>query len=142
MGHAFCMSVAVHVVTSDAALQRALTARLERSPRLVLTTEDGDQDPINRADIVVTPASECEVERCARLAAHGLTVIILAAIPRGFEKERYLRAGAAAYIPMAIDSEQLLAEIYREIDEVDGEKEDSRSSRARQVRAASDEAVN
>ncbi len=115
------MTVAVHVVTSDAVLQRALTARLERSPRLVLTTEDGQLDPLNRDAIVVTPASECEVERCAKLAAHGLTVIILAAIPRPFEKERYLRAGAVAYIPMAIDSEQLLAEIYREIDQVDGQ---------------------
>jgi hypothetical protein len=114
------MTVAVHVITSDAALQKALTARLERSPRLVLTNEDGQLDPVNRTGIVVTPASECEVERCAKLAAHGLTVIILAAIPRPFEQERYLRAGASAYIPMAIDSEQLLAEIYREIDQVDG----------------------
>ena len=111
------MAVAVHVVTSDAALQKALTARLERSPRVVMTSH---LDPFNRTGIVVTPASECEIERCAKLAARGLTVIILAAIPRPLEQERYLRAGAAAYVPMTIDSELLLAEIDREIDQVDG----------------------
>jgi len=113
------MAVAVHVVTSDAALQRALIARLERSPGVVLTNEDERRDLFDPTEIVVTPASECEVERCAKLASNGLAVIILAAIPRPLEEERYLRAGAVAYIPMAIDSEQLLAEIHREIDSVE-----------------------
>jgi len=132
------MPVVVHVVTADAALQKALSARLERSPRVVLTNEDGKLDPFARTDIVVTPASDCDVERCVKLAAHGFMVIILAAIPRAFDEERYLRAGAAAYIPMAVDSEQLLAEIHREIDQVDrgaGQAGGSDSYGAESVRA-------
>lgn len=106
------MATSIHVVTSDPSLRRALTARLERSPGLVLSGDDGVASPFQTADIVVTPASDCEPEHCARLARSGVKVIVLAAIPREREKEQYLAAGAAAYVPMAVDLDQLLSEIH------------------------------
>ncbi len=106
------MGASVHVITSDSALQRALASRLERS-QPPEPSEDGADDSARRTEIVVTTASECEPERCERLASRGALVIVLAAIPRDTERERYFRAGAAAYVPMAVDSGELLAEIRR-----------------------------
>ncbi|KAA0229431.1 hypothetical protein EDM76_11950 [bacterium] len=105
------MGASIHLLTSNTALQKALASRLERSQPPALP---GDGvEPSVPADIVVTTASECEPERCERLTARGARVIVLAAIPRDTERERYLRAGAVAYVPMDVDTGKLLAEIRR-----------------------------
>jgi DNA-binding NarL/FixJ family response regulator len=63
--------------------------------------------------VVVTPVSDCPSERCVELAAEGTRVIILAAIPRESERDRYLEAGAAAYVAMTVGGDQLIGEIRR-----------------------------
>lgn len=105
------MGVSVVVLTSDSALQKALTSRLERLQPVVMGHDPGD--PPASTEIVVTTVSECEPERCGRLTSKGAMVIVLAAIPREGERERYLQSGAAAYVPMSVDSAELLAEIQR-----------------------------
>ncbi len=110
------MPVSVHIATSDPSLRRALTARLERTPGLTLSSSDGTEGLQQPSDIVISPASDCSPERCAELAVNGVTVIVLAAIPRESERQRYASAAAAAYVPMAVDSQQLLSAIWQAVD--------------------------
>jgi DNA-binding NarL/FixJ family response regulator len=98
----------IHVVSSDSALRRALVARLGRSPDLSLPTTGWSLDVQLPGRIVVVPASECSPGACRDLVARGHSVIVLAAVLRDNDRERYLAAGAAAYVPMTVDSEQLL----------------------------------
>lgn len=112
------MAVSIHVLSSDPALRNALVSRLERSPGLTIAS-NGSSPATPPTEIVVVPASECEPERCERLTSKGAYVIVLAAIPRDSERDRYLKAGAVAYVPMAVDSEELLAQISRLAPHVD-----------------------
>lgn len=102
----------VHVVTSDGALKRALLAKLERIPGLDLFTRDG-MTALQPKDIVVATTTDCPTERVAELAASGVRVIILAAVPRTTDSDRYRQAGAEAYIPMAVDTTQLVDAIQQ-----------------------------
>lgn len=96
----------VRVLTRDAALKRALLAHLEADESLPIATES-DPASVQPGDVVVAPGSECSPEACADLVARGARVIILAPLPGEIERQRYLAAGAFAYLPMVIDSRPL-----------------------------------
>jgi len=102
------MMTTVHVLTTDGALRRALLGRLERVPEIDrLVTGEADSPPQPR-DIVVATASDCPTERVAELATSGVRVIILAAVPREGDRDRYRQAGARAYVPMTVDTALLV----------------------------------
>ena len=99
---------AVQIVASNHHLHRALVARLSRYQgiRIVAETREGMLE-IQR-DAVVTPVKDCSPRHCAQLATAGLRVVILAPVPNAAEHERYLEAGAAAYLPMSFDLSELV----------------------------------
>lgn len=98
----------VHVLTTDGALRRALLGRLKRVPEIdELVCDDGAPPPQPR-DIVVATASDCPTDRVAELATAGVRVIILAAVPREGDRDRYRQAGACAYVAMAVDTTLLV----------------------------------
>jgi hypothetical protein len=53
--------------------------------------------------IVVADSRAVSTEQCDRLARAGHPVVVIAAIPRDDDRTGYLRAGARAYLPMALD---------------------------------------
>lgn len=103
----------VHVVTSDGALRRALLGRLEHVPGLNLLMRDGTAGAPKPEDVVVATTTDCPSERVAELTTAGVRVIILAAVPRASEQDRYRKAGAQAYIPMTVDTTQLVDAIQQ-----------------------------
>jgi len=106
-------STVVHVATSDVSLHRALKSRLARTDGVTVSAFEGAVGEAAKGDIVVTTVSECPVEHCAELSTRGIAVIVLAAIPRQSEADQYRAAGAAAYIAMTVNSDELLREVRR-----------------------------
>ena len=103
----------LYVVASDRLLRRALLAKL-RSAHLegvVMPERDGWLGAAESGDMVITPVADCPPERCTELARAGIRVIVLAPIPRDAERQQYLDAGASGYVPMTIDSNDLIAAI-------------------------------
>lgn len=78
---------------------------------VILPTEDGISQDAAPGDMLVAPVGDCPVERCAELVRHDVRVIVLTPIPRDSERALYLDAGACAYVPMTIDSSELLLAI-------------------------------
>lgn len=103
----------LHVVASDALLRRALLAKLRTAhlEGITLPDHDGRLTTLAPGDMVITPVADCPLERCSELARSGVRVIILAPIPRESERQQYLDAGASGYVPMTIDSNDLIAAI-------------------------------
>jgi hypothetical protein len=108
------MVSSVYVETSDGTLRKALTERLCCTPGVDLS-QDGPQLHAGLGDIVIATALECSPERVASMVAAGLHVIVLSAIPREREKVSYEKAGAEAYLPMAIDTTQLVEAVRRTV---------------------------
>jgi len=129
------LPASVHIVSRDSALRRALLARLNRAPDPLLLTGGSSCDVLPESGIVVVPSPDCSMDACAQLVAQGCTVIILAAVLRDSERERYLKAGATAYVPMAIDSEQLLVEIRRIVGGAPGDAPSGHPGRIRRAGA-------
>lgn len=108
------MAVTIHLAVSDATLRRALVSRLVPILGNGLFAGVPPLDRTIRAgDVIVSPAADLSVEDCVRLAGRGVHVIILAPLPRPSEEERYARAGAAGYLPMAVDTAPLVQAIER-----------------------------
>jgi DNA-binding response OmpR family regulator len=59
--------------------------------------------------VVITAASSCALSQCTSLARRGTSVVVLAELPTTADRSRYLAAGAAAYLPMAVDLSPLVA---------------------------------
>jgi DNA-binding NarL/FixJ family response regulator len=104
-------STIVHVATTDATLHRALRSRLSRAEGFSVSDFGRASGALTMGDIVITTVSECPVDHCAEMAAKGLAIIILAAIPRQSEADQYRAAGAAAYVAMTVDSEDLMSAV-------------------------------
>jgi DNA-binding NarL/FixJ family response regulator len=100
----------VQVVASDEALRSALVNRLQAAD-LEPAPRGGTLDHVCSPGVVVATTSDCPSERCAELAASGVRVVVLAPVPRPGERERYLRAGAAAYLPMDVDGRELVRSV-------------------------------
>ncbi|WP_322795082.1 hypothetical protein [Tepidiforma sp.] len=108
---------AIHVISHDPALRRAVVARLERAAQLGEHPEGGvDFDGLGAGDIVITTPGDCPPETAHLAARAGAAVIILAPIPRPEEADRYRRAGVAAYLPMLIDGTDLVEAVRSALD--------------------------
>lgn len=106
------MPATVHVVSSHPALRRQLALDLEAA--LGVPVEAFSLRFASRsASVVVTPATDCSPAECARIVAAGARVLILATVPFEEERERYLKEGAAAYIPMTAGSPELARAVAR-----------------------------
>ena len=103
----------VHILTSDEALRRALLAHIAVDERMSVSCVDADTAA--RGDVVVAPTSDLPLDRCGEISAAGARVIVLAAIPTQSERARYLAAGAFAYMPMAMDTHSLPAQIRKAV---------------------------
>ena len=100
----------VHVVASDETLRSALVNRLQAA-ELVPPPRGDTLDHVYSSGVVVATTADCPSERCAELAAAGVRVVVLAPVPRQGERDRYLRAGAAAYLPMDVDGRELVRSV-------------------------------
>ncbi|MGH2633713.1 MAG: hypothetical protein ACRDG3_09915 [Tepidiformaceae bacterium] len=106
------MAVTIHLAVSDASLRRALVSRLV--PILgngLFAGVPPIERTIRSGDVIVSPAADLSIDDCARLSGRGVHVIILAPLPRPAEEERYAQAGAAGYLPMAVDTGPLVTAI-------------------------------
>ncbi|MGE5594884.1 MAG: hypothetical protein ACM3S1_02475 [Hyphomicrobiales bacterium] len=99
----------IRVTTSDPALGRALEAHLQSRPGRL----EGELSEAGRRglSVVVAPTRDVSPAYCTDLVAAGSIVVILAAVPREHERMAYLRAGAAAYVPMSLDPGSLVTEV-------------------------------
>jgi DNA-binding NarL/FixJ family response regulator len=103
------------ILTSDPALQRAVAAHFVTRGGFRVT---GELPPANEPGdpvLALLPVSECSLDRCRQLAAEGLSVLVLAAIPRRDEKAAYLAAGAVAYLPMTVSPAGLVDDVREAI---------------------------
>lgn len=101
----------VHVVTGDGLLRRALVAHLRQEPHFALAVDGGQDEVVRPSEVVISTTTECPTARCQELTDEGVSVIVLAAIPKPEERARYRSAGARAYIPMTADGLSLVAQI-------------------------------
>lgn len=102
----------LHVLTQDVRLGRALIDLC----RGVEGLQIGGIEPIELftpacGALVVTPTPECTTWRCEQLSSGGSRVILLAPVPRDSERIAYFGAGAHAYLPMELRSNELLATV-------------------------------
>jgi hypothetical protein len=104
------MAPAVTVLVANAALREALVAavrgygHVEGASGFVDELE-GDQT------VIVTTTTDCDVEQCSRLSRLGRAVIVLSALPRAGEIGSYVRAGAAAFLPLGAATAELLTAV-------------------------------
>lgn len=101
----------VHVVTGDRLLRRALLAHLGQEPLFELPPENGSADEALPEEVIVSTTTDCPSNVCQELTERGLKVVVLAALPKPEEGERYASAGARAYIPMTADGISLVQKI-------------------------------
>ncbi|MFN0093957.1 MAG: hypothetical protein ACKVVT_04165 [Dehalococcoidia bacterium] len=94
------------VVTSNVALRRALVAHLEGVGHFVVVARDDTAD-LERGDIVIAPTDGISPEEAFAVVAVGASLIVLAPLPSDPERDRYLAAGAGAYLPMLVDGDAL-----------------------------------
>ncbi len=94
----------VFVMVSDAELSRAV-ARWARHTLPGTAVEVALPSRALRAsDVVITTEGDCTTFRCAEFVQTGVAVIVLAAVPRPSSELHYRAAGAAAYLPMSLDT--------------------------------------
>lgn len=98
-------------MTGDGLLRRALVAHLRQDPCFALAALDGHDSEVHASEVVISTTSECPADRCQQLTDEGVSVVVLAAIPKPDERARYRSAGARAYIPMTADGLSLMAQI-------------------------------
>ncbi len=91
----------VHVRASDVFLGRVLRSRLTQHLGERARFAPAGADP--KGGVVVATSPACRPEECAELVDRGASVVVLAPVPSAAEEERYLSAGAAAYLPMLIN---------------------------------------
>ncbi|MBI5949551.1 MAG: hypothetical protein HY875_15535 [Chloroflexi bacterium] len=103
----------VYVATGNPALRRGLLAQFEQQRDLFFVPEPSRNGLATHGDILISTPMDCPAERCAQLAESGVRVMILAPVPRDRERQRYRRAGAAAYLPMSVEHGHLLQEVQR-----------------------------
>jgi DNA-binding NarL/FixJ family response regulator len=91
----------------DRALYRALRAQLARLADWDFRPVDEPLDGAPPGAIVVSTPSVLGIQECRELANRGIHVVILCPVLRNSEREAYLAAGAAAYVPMSVEGREL-----------------------------------
>ena len=94
--------VVAYVLATDESLAAALLQRLGQADGIVAARFGEEARPGPRS-FVLAPVRDCSPTRCAELVRDGFGVVVLAPVVREAERERYLDAGATAYLPMVVD---------------------------------------
>ena len=102
----------IRIAIADAALGRALLGRIARAMHETPVTAEGMFDSLVPGDVLITTPNDCSAVECHYLSQLGMRVIVLAPVIREFDRARYLEAGAVAYIPMLLDTADLVAAIH------------------------------
>lgn len=104
------MGVAIVIVSADAQLRRALLSRLGSAldASIEVRPEPAAGRPLLPSDVIIVPAAELSAAKCRELAQGAMRIVVLAAFPRQIDEASYLAAGAAAYVPMAVDARPLI----------------------------------
>jgi hypothetical protein len=103
----------ISVYFADPALANALRERLAAATDETVEVVDDVVSQLGQLGTLVTSTTQCSPAECAGIAEAGGQVIVLAAVPSDFQKQLYESAGAAAYLPMALDLAPLVAAIAR-----------------------------
>lgn len=74
-------------------------------------------DALVPGDVLITTPNDCSAVEAHYLTERGIRVIVLAPVVREFDRARYLEAGAVAYIPMLLDTADLVAAIGNALSE-------------------------
>jgi len=101
----------IRIAIADAALGKALLGRVARSLNGTPVAAEGMFDSLVPGDVLITTPNDCSAVECHYLSQLGMRVIVLAPVIREFDRARYLEAGAMAYIPMLLDTADLVAAI-------------------------------
>lgn len=101
------MKALVHVVASHPGLRHRLSLELRAALEWPVACSAPPLRSLQDEVVVVTPTTNCSTGECRRLADLGALVVVLAALPFEEERQRYLAAGAAAYIVMEAGSTEL-----------------------------------
>jgi hypothetical protein len=104
---------AISLLFSDVGLANVLRDRVVAATGRRVVVLDELNGSLSRLGILVTSTTQCSPAECAGIAEAGVRVIILAAVPSDFQRGLYESAGAAAYLPMALDLDPLFAAIAR-----------------------------
>ena len=100
------VEIAVNVVVGDVQLSGALVGRISRAPGFRVVPKRPSMADLVRGDIVLTTPADCSLGQCTELSRRGVYVILLAAVMREAEREKYTLAGGR-YIPMLMDTGEL-----------------------------------
>jgi DNA-binding NarL/FixJ family response regulator len=106
----------LHLLLSDRASQGVADCLSRLSRRTVRAIQNLFQS--QESAVLLAASSQCSPAECEELTRSGRKVIVLAALPSDEQRSAYLAAGAAGYLPMAVDTRPLLDLI----DEVDGRR--------------------
>jgi hypothetical protein len=102
----------LHVLTQDIRLGRALVDLCRDLEGLTIGGISRiDAFAPARNALVLTPTTECTTIRCEQLSMGGSRVILLAPVPRDYERLAYIGAGAHAYLPMELRSPALVTTV-------------------------------
>ena len=101
------MVESIYIVTSDGTLGRVLQRSLEREGRSGSIQWQANFDGITGPSMVITTERDCPMERCSELTRRHVSVVILAALPTDARRDSYRTAGAAAYVPMSSNTQEL-----------------------------------
>lgn len=93
-------------MTASEALRGALAMRLAEAPAIAPhVMRNGELAP---GDIAVVSALEHPPESCTELVQRGIWVVVLAPVAREAERAEFIQAGVYAYLPMAVDADELV----------------------------------
>lgn len=101
----------VTVCATSGPLRDALTEALGEFAVVASSSSVLPSGEPNPGEIVVAPVSDCTLETCGRLSDLGWRVVVLAPVPREPERVMYLASGATDYVPMTVQSDELLGAI-------------------------------
>ena len=96
------MNTPVVLLIADDFIRPALYRLLRRWPELDLRIDDPEP-----GDVVVTTPRDCSLDMCRELTAMGCSVVVLAPVWRAAARREFLRAGAANYVAMDLNSARL-----------------------------------
>ncbi|MGK2964220.1 MAG: hypothetical protein ACSLFM_01290 [Tepidiformaceae bacterium] len=96
----------IRILAASDALRGALAMRLAEARTIAPSvTLDGAME---RGDIAVVSALDYPPPACNELVRQGIRVVVLAPVARESDREEFMQAGVYAYLPMAVDADELV----------------------------------